>query len=147
MRAGMIIGLVTLTLAVAGCEEEKDPEDVPMDTPTVEADDDDSPPDTSTSAAETDAGTGADAATPASPAAPPAKVTRPAGASIDACCAALRSAKTRKQSNSGKTKRLQQAAGLCSSIAPMVKSGKTSRTTALRQVRAFAGSAAPAACK
>jgi hypothetical protein len=144
MRVGMMIGLATLVLTVVGCKEEEDPEDIPMDTPTVEADDDDSPPQSSASQAETDAGS--DAATVPSPATAPAKVTRRTGASIDACCAALRSASAKKQSNSGKTKRLKQAAGLCASIAPMVKSGKTTRTTALRQVRAFAGGASPAAC-
>ena len=145
MRAGMMIGLAALALAVAGCDEDKDPEDVPIDMPTVEAEDEQSPPDTSASEAQTDAG--GDAATPASPSTATPKVTRPTGASIDACCAALRSASAKERSKSSKAKRIKQAAGLCSSIAPLVRSGKTTRTTALRQVRAFSGSATPPACK
>ncbi len=148
----MLIGVAALALVVAGCDKDEDPEDVPMEAAEVEDGDDDgdkgATADPAPSASGLDGGGGpGPAAQPAQPATASPKVTRPTGASIDACCAALRSAAKGGGYKRSKSSRLKQAAGLCSSIAPMVRSGKTSRTTALRQIRAFSGSATPAACK
>jgi len=148
MRLAMLIGVTALALGVAGCDKDEDPEDVPMETAEPGDDDDDdegATPDPEPSAAAPDGGSDAGEAAAPSSAAP--TVTRPTGASIDACCAALRSASSGGRTKGGKSARLKQAAGLCSSIAPMVKTGKTSRTTALRQIRAFAGADTPSACR
>jgi hypothetical protein len=88
--------------------------------------------------------TAAAAATPAAPAtdAPKAAAPQP----IDGCCSALAAmAKDAKLDAVTKSK-ATAAAGMCNVTAPLVKSGKGSRATALTQIRGAMAGSAPAAC-
>jgi len=82
------------------------------------------------------------------PAAAPAPATAPKKAeSIDACCAALKSIQSSGLPAATKTK-AQQASMVCSGIAKLVKDGKTSRASAMTQIRsAMVGASVPAACQ
>lgn len=86
----------------------------------------------------------APAATPAAPATDAPKAAPPQP--IDGCCSALAAmAKDAKLDGVTKSK-ANAAAGMCNATAPLVKSGKAPRSTALTQIKATMAGSAPSAC-
>lgn len=87
-------------------------------------------------------------APPAQPVAPPpTEAPKPvAQASIDGCCSALAGIGKSGLPAAVKSK-AAVASATCASIAKLVKEGKTSRASALAQINATMGGAAPAECK
>ncbi len=150
----VVVSLIASLLLVTACsKDETPPETIPFDPAPVQtvAEEprlEDSP--TDTSSAEPTSGSG-DAPTSAKQ--PPTQAAnRPkpkgggSGASISSCCAAL-GAQARSARDLNVRNRAKQASGVCYNIDKVVRSGRTSRTSALRQVRAVAGAKAPAACR
>ena len=87
------------------------------------------------------------AAVPVPVAPPPAETPKPvAQASIDGCCAALAAIPKSGLPAAVKGK-AAVASATCAGISKLVKEGKTSRASALAQIGATMGGAAPAECK
>jgi len=152
-RTGLL-ALALGALALAGCNKKEDaPQAVPVPSAPepVKATPDPQP----TAAAPTpteNPGAAAGAATeaPADPAAaaPTASAAvKPTGggASIDSCCSALAGIQKSGLPANVKAK-AASAASTCAGISKLVKEGKTSRASALAQVRATMGGSAPAEC-
>lgn len=140
-----LVSIVLIAAAIVGCGKKED-EPVVLAMPSaavvpVKATQDPLPP--PQPAAEGTAAVDPAAATPPPPVeAPKAAPPQP----IDGCCSALAAmAKDAKVDAVTKSK-ANAAAGMCNATAPLVKSGKGSRTTALVQIRGTMGGAAPAAC-
>ena len=66
---------------------------------------------------------------------------RSTGDSIGGCCAALSASK-----GTSDPARINRAIGLCYALDSKVKTGKSTRASALQQIRALAGGATPASC-
>ena len=135
-----LVSIVLIAAAIVGCAKKED-EPVVLAVPSaavvpVKATQDPLPP-------PQPAATDPVAVTPPPPVeAPKAAPPQP----IDGCCSALAAmAKDAKVDAVTKSK-ANAAAGMCNATAPLVKSGKGSRTTALVQIRGTMGGAAPAAC-
>ena len=153
MRSVVVSLIAALSLATACSKDETPPETIPFDPTPVQtvAEEprlEESPTDTTSGdpSSATD-----DAPTAKKPSRPPtAAQPRPSGggsgASIASCCAAL-GAQARASSNARDKNKYKQASGVCYNIDKVVKSGRTSRTSALRQVRAVAGSKVPSSCR
>jgi hypothetical protein len=148
------IGLLALSLgalALAGCnKKEEAPQAVPMPSapePVKAAPD----PQPTGGAANPGAAAGSATEAPAGPAAvaPTASAEAPkptgGGASIDGCCSALAGIQKSGLPANVKAK-AGSAASTCASISKLVKEGKTSRASALAQVRATMGGSAPSEC-
>lgn len=87
----------------------------------------------------------APAVTPAAPA--PSEAPKPvAQASIDGCCSALAGIQKSGLPANVKAK-AAVASATCAGISKLVKEGKTSRASALAQIGATMGGAAPSECK
>lgn len=101
------------------------------------------------SAALSPSGAPTGAAPPSQPATPsdPAAPKKPSGGSIDACCSALSAIKSSGKPATVKAK-AAAAAAVCPGIASRVKSGETSRSAALTQIRsAMVGAEVPGECR
>ena len=145
------VSIVLIAAAIVGCSKKED-EPVVLTMPSaaavapVKATQDPLPPPQPVAA-----GSAAPDAVPAVPApeatTPPADAPKAAAPQpIDGCCSALAGmAKDAKVDSTTKSK-ATAAAGMCSAMAPLVKSGKGSRATALTQIRATMAGSAPAAC-
>ncbi|MCA9620042.1 MAG: hypothetical protein KC731_13545 [Myxococcales bacterium] len=66
---------------------------------------------------------------------------RSTGDSIGGCCAALSASK-----GTSDPARINRAVGLCYALDTKVKTGKSTRASALQQIRALAGGSTPASC-
>jgi hypothetical protein len=146
----LTLSFTALALAVCamGCSKEKE-DPVVMALPSAAAvapakavEDTPAQPTQPATAAATD--TAAAAATPAAPATDAPKAAPPQP--IDGCCSAL-AAMTKDAKVDAVTKSKATAAmTMCNATAPLVKSGKTVRSTALTQIKATMAGSAPAAC-
>lgn len=132
--------LICGSLVVAACKKSEDPAPVPLPTgaasPTPVGND--APPSAMASAPSA-------AVTVAPP--PPVAVAPVNQQPIDACCSALTSVS--KSGRSAETKsKAALGSKICSGIAPLVKAGKTTRTSALSTIRAqLAGIDIPSECR
>lgn len=130
------VTIVALALALAGCDDEKVPVDVPFEGLEVPDDgqDDKKPapplPDPTDTA----------------PAAAPKAAPRLASARLTSCCGALRGAASSARDEGGR-KMYDQAAKVCSGLMGEVTRGKLTESQALSQVRSSLLGPAPAACR
>jgi len=137
-----LVLLVCGSLALVACKKSEEPAPVPVPTgsaaPTPVAND--APP-ASAAAADTSA-----AAVVAPP--PPPVAAAPVNAQpIDACCSALGAVSKSGRSADTKSK-AALSAKICSGIAPLVKSGKTTRASALTTIRSqMSGAELPPECR
>ena len=138
---GLAFALLTLTVAPGCNKDAPEPQDIPI--PGAEA-----PAVVTSEPAAGDAGDVTDAGVVAPEPTAPNTVTAPVQqASIDSCCAALKAV-----AKSGKDKAAKQqaaqASAVCPGIAALVKSGTTSRSSGLTQVRsALVGTSVPSECR
>jgi hypothetical protein len=133
--------LVCGSLVFAACKKSEDPAPVPIPTgsasPTPIGVGSDAP------AADTAAPSAAVTAAPT----PPVAVAPVNQQPIDACCSALASVSKSGRSPDTKSK-AALGSKICSGIAPLVKSGKTTRVSALSTIRAqLSGIDIPAECR
>jgi hypothetical protein len=129
-----------LVLLSGGCKKDESKPDTVKDTSAAQDTSTAAPAPTPapTASASTSPDGGPDTATPSS------ATTAVHGYSIDGCCSALQAqAKTAAATQKARAK---QAAQLCSSIAGLVKDGRTSHAAALTQLRSAAGGSLPGAC-
>jgi hypothetical protein len=117
----------------------------------VKATPDPQPTTVPTPAADPTAATGSAAEAPAAAGTAAAATDAPktgggGGASIDGCCSALSAIKSSGLPPDVKAK-AASAASTCAGISKLVKEGKTSRASALAQIRATMGGTAPSECK
>lgn len=144
----LTLSLISLALVASamGCSKEKEepvvmalPSAAPVaPAPAVE----DKPAEPAQPVAAAD--TAAAAATPAPPAADAPKAAAPQP--IDGCCSALQAMTKDAKLDAVTKSKATAAAGMCNATAPLVKSGKAPRSTALTQIKATMAGAAPAAC-
>jgi len=128
--------LVCGSLVFAACKKSEDPAPVPIPTgaasPTPVTNE--APPSSAASAA-------------ATVAPPPVAVAPVNQQPIDSCCSALASVSKSGRSADTKSK-AALASKICSGIAPLVKAGKTTRTSALSTIRAqLSGTDIPSECR
>ena len=149
----VVLALVYGAMTSRGCNEDHTPpESVPFEALPDESDPEplsngDDTPETSDASDDDEAAPDPPADTPRpSPAAGNGKPKFRTGSSIASCCAGLAAMSRNNTTRAGNTK-LNQAAGMCYGIDKVVRAGRTSRTAALRQVRAVAGPNVPAACR
>jgi hypothetical protein len=144
-----LVSTVLIAAAIVGCAKKED-EPVVLTMPSatavapVKATQDPLPPPQPVAAgsAATDAVPAPEVTAPPVADAPKAAAPQP----IDGCCSALAAmAKDAKVDAVTKSK-ATAAASMCNATAPLVKSGKAPRTTALTQIKATMAGAAPAAC-
>lgn len=149
-----LLALALGALALAGCNKKEDaPQAVPVPSAPepVKATPDPQPTTIPTPAAApttvTGSATEAPAGTASAAAAPTTDAPKPTGggASIDSCCSALSAIKSSGLPATVKSK-AAQAATTCAGISKLVKEGKTSRASALAQIRATMGGSAPSEC-
>jgi hypothetical protein len=130
-RTSVLVALATAGLLLAGCSK-KDEGAATTAAPSAEA------PVATATAAPTP--------TPVPTHAPPVTTTVVQNQSIDSCCGALASAAKSSKDPVAKAKLTTQA-GVCSGIAPKVKSGATTRSAGLTQVKSgLAGTTIPPEC-
>jgi hypothetical protein len=147
-----LLALALGALALAGCNKKEDaPQAVPVPTAPepVKATPDPQPTTVPTPAATPTAATGSATEAPAATgtaAATDAPKPTGGGASIDGCCSALSAIKSSGLPPDVKSK-AASAASTCAGISKLVKEGKTSRASALAQIRATMGGSAPSECK
>lgn len=153
-RHTVILGaLVSCVIAIAACKKE-DPEPITVPVPTSTAAAPAPPAAGDDAGAPGDAGAGDDASAPGAAAGDPAQPQTPVTThtptkqeSIDACCNALRSVQKSGKSAAAKAK-AAQAAAICPGIAKLVKTGTTSRSAGLSQIRsALVGFDVPGECR
>lgn len=145
------VSVVLLAAAIVGCgKKEEEPVVLAMPSATapapVKAAEDPAPAATPQPIAA--GGSAAAVDTAAAPATPPPAAEAPKGPapSIEGCCSALQNM-TRDAKLDAVTKSKATAAlGMCNATAPLVKSGKAPRATALTQIKATMGGSAPSAC-
>ncbi len=142
-----LVSIVLIAAAIVGCAKKED-EPVVLTMPSAaaiapaKATQDPLPPPQPAA----DGSAMADPGTAVATAPPPADAPKAAPQSIEGCCSAL-SAMTKDAKLDTTTKsKATAAAGMCAATAPLVKSGKGSRSTALTQIRATMAGTAPAAC-
>jgi hypothetical protein len=122
--------LVCGSLVFAACKKSEDPAPVPIPTGSASP----TPVGSDAPAADTAAPSAAVTAAPT----PPVAVAPVNQQPIDACCSAL--AAVSKSGRAADTKsKAALGSKICSGIAPLVKSGKTTRTSALSTIRAQLG--------
>jgi hypothetical protein len=93
------------------------------------------------------AGSAAAVDTAAAPVAPPADAPKAAAPQpIDGCCSALLEMTRDAKLDTVTKSKAASAAAMCNATAPLVKSGKGSRATALTQIRGAMAGKAPSAC-
>jgi hypothetical protein len=136
-----LVLIVASALSLAACKKQEEPQAVPLPSATTPA-----PVGADSSGA---AGTTADAPVTAAPTvAPPVVNPHPVQqASIDACCSALAAV---AHSGRGKDAKIKsaQASKICPGIAKLVKSGQTTRASALTQIKsALVGVDVPGECR
>lgn len=162
---GWVLGVLVAASLVTGCKKKSDESDEPLKLPEKKTE---ASADATASAAPSASATAAASAAPAesgsaasSAAAAPstAPTTAPTpepatsgavamggGQGIDKCCAAINAIQSTGVSKETKTK-ASAAAAACGGISQLVKTGRTSRASALTQVKAsLAGASVPAAC-
>ncbi len=172
MRISSLVLVSLLSLSVAACDDDKEPEDVKAgkdgddeddakdkkedkageddkkadatdeDDKQADADEDDKD---ETAEAKDDGAEGkveVKVATTATPKTTTTTTQRFSGENINDCCGALAAS-----ARSSKSPKISSAAATCHSLNAMVKKGNTTRAAALAQVRAFAGADAPASCR
>lgn len=134
-----LVLLVLGALSLVACKKEVEPEAVPVPSASAPA------PVAADSAAAAASAAAASAA--AAVAAPPVVNTQPVVQQpIDSCCSALAAV---AHSGRGKDAKIKsaQAAKICPGIAALVKSGKTTRASALTQIKSsLVGVDVPAEC-
>ena len=139
-----LVSIVLIAAAIVGCAKKED-EPVVLTAPSaavvpVKATQDPLPPPQPVAD-----GTAADPAVATAP--PPVEAPKAAPPQpIDGCCSALAAMSKDAKVDAVTKSKANAAAGMCNATAPLVKSGKGSRATALIQIRGAMGGAAPAAC-
>ena len=131
LRLSFVVVIAALSL---GCDDEKDPVDVPfegIDVSGAEDDDEKAPPPPPPTATETAA---------------PKPAPRPVASRLSGCCAALRGLSS-SSSEQGNRRMYDQAAKVCSGLTGEVTRGKLTEAQALAQVRGSLLGSAPSACK
>jgi hypothetical protein len=123
VRLPVFVALAFAGVVLAGCPKKEEPQAIPV--PSASA------PAPAASAADTAAATAAPTPVPTHVAPPPTPVV---GQSIDSCCSAL-SAIAKSGRDAATKSKAAMAAGICVRIAPLVKSGQTSRSGGLTQVK------------
>jgi hypothetical protein len=140
-----LVSIVLVAAAIVGCSKKED-DPVVLTMPSAEgvapvkaAEDPAPQPAVADSAA---ADTVAAAAPPPPADAPKAAPPQP----IDGCCSALTAMTKDAKLDAVKKSKATAAASMCNATAPLVKSGKAPRSTALTQINATMAGSAPAAC-
>ena len=132
-----LVLMVLGALSLVACKKEAEPEAVPVPSATTPA-----------PVAADSAGAAGTVATAVATTPPPVVNTAPVQpANIDACCSALSAV---AHSGRGKDAKIKsaQAAKICPGIAALVKSGKTTRASALTQIKSsLVGVDVPAECR
>ncbi|HRI65247.1 MAG TPA: hypothetical protein PK156_13455 [Polyangium sp.] len=146
------LSVVLLAAAMGGCSKEKE-EPVVMTLPSatavapVKATQDPTPPPAEPVAAAGSAGVAADPAAAATPAAPATDAPKAAAPQpIDGCCSALSSMTSDAKLDAVTKSKATAALAMCKATAPLVKSGKAPRATALTQIKSTMAGKAPSAC-
>jgi hypothetical protein len=129
--------MVVIALVVCGCNDEKDPVDVPFEGLEVPGGDDNDKKQPSSAPEPTAAETSAPQLTPA---------PRPTASRLGSCCGALRGASQSSRDEGGR-KMYDQAAKVCSGLMGEVTRGKLTEGQALSQVRSSLLGPAPSACR
>jgi hypothetical protein len=140
-----LVSIVLVAAAIVGCSKKED-DPVVLTMPSAEgvapvkAAEDPAPQPTVADSAAAD--TVAAAAPPPPADAPKAAPPQP----IDGCCSALTAMTKDAKLDAVKKSKATAAASMCNATAPLVKSGKAPRSTALTQIKATMAGSAPAAC-
>jgi|GEM_PF-4838497 len=144
-----LVSIVLVAAVIVGCgKKEEEPVVLAMPSAAVEpvkATQDPTPspqPVAAGSAGAADPAAVAPAVAPPPDDAPKAAPAQP----IDGCCSALKSMTQDAKLDVGTKSKATAAAAMCNAMAPLVKSGKGSRATALTQIKATMAGKAPAAC-
>jgi hypothetical protein len=144
-----LVSIVIIAAAIVGCGKKED-EPVVMTLPSAaavapaKATQDPLPP--PQPAAEGNAAPPPDAVATAATPTPPADAPKAAPASIESCCSALAGMVKDAKLDAVTKSKATAAAGMCNATAPLVKSGKAPRSSALSQIKATMAGKAPSAC-
>jgi hypothetical protein len=143
-----LVSIVLIAAAIVGCGKKED-EPVVMTLPSAaavapaKATQDPLPP---PKPAEGNAAPPPDAVATAATPTPPADAPKAAPASIESCCSALAGMVKDAKLDAVTKSKATAAAGMCNATAPLVKSGKAPRSSALSQIKATMAGKAPSAC-